>query len=312
MEHKHTDSVFIILGDFNRAKLNNELPKYRQHVTCPTRESNILDHCYTVFKGAYRSVPRAALGLSDHCLVHLLPTYRQKLKCAKPVVSTVKKWTNEAKERLQDCMELTDWCVFDDATSSLDEHTDTVTSYISFCEDICVPTRTRIKYNNDKPWFNAKLKQLRRSKEEAYRSGDRALYNQARNTLTKEIKAAKKNYSNKLSSMMSRNEPSIAWRCLQNITSYKRPSTQTMGDRQLADDLNRFYCRFEQPSNELPSNTTSHPPDYQPPIQPALKICEEDVLRLFKKQKVKKAPGPDGISPSCNLPIGPTGRWTMQ
>ncbi|XP_062849576.1 putative nuclease HARBI1 [Trichomycterus rosablanca] len=104
------------------------------------------------------------------------------------------------------------WCVFDDATSSLDEYTDTVTSYISFCEDICVPTRTRIKYNNDKPWFNAKLKQLRRSKEVAYRSGDRALYNQARNTLTKEIKAAKKNYSNKLSSMMSKNEPSTVCR----------------------------------------------------------------------------------------------------
>ncbi|XP_062849564.1 putative nuclease HARBI1 [Trichomycterus rosablanca] len=71
---------------------------------------------------------------------------------------------------------------------------------------------TRIKYNNDKPWFNAKLKQLRRSKEVAYRSGDRALYNQARNTLTKEIKAAKKNYSNKLSSMMSKNEPSTVCR----------------------------------------------------------------------------------------------------
>ncbi|KAL7824810.1 hypothetical protein AOLI_G00327080 [Acnodon oligacanthus] len=147
---------------------------------------------------------------------------RQELKCAKPVVSSVKRWTNEAKERLQDCMELTDWRVFEDATGSLDEYTDTVTSYISFCEDTCVPTRTRIKYNKDKPWFNARLKQLRRSKEAAYRSGDRALYNQARNTLNKEIRAAKKSYSNKLSSMVSTNEPSSVWKCLQNITSYKR------------------------------------------------------------------------------------------
>ena len=112
--------------------------------------------------------------------------------------------------------------VFEDTTSSLDEYTDTVTSYISFCEDTCVPTRNRTEYNNNKPWFNARLKQLLRSKEAAYRSGDRTLYNQARNTLNREIRAAKKSYSNKLSSMMSINQPSTVWKCLQNITSDKR------------------------------------------------------------------------------------------
>ncbi len=93
MKQQHPDSVLIILGDFNKANLSRELPKYRQHVTCPTRDSNILDHCYTTIKDAYHSVPRAALGLSDHCLVHLIPTYRQKLKSAKPVLRTVKRWS---------------------------------------------------------------------------------------------------------------------------------------------------------------------------------------------------------------------------
>ncbi len=74
----------------------------------------------------------------------------------------------------------------------------TVTSYISFCEDICIPTRTFLSFNNDKPWFTGKLKQLRQAKEDAYRSGDKILYNQARNRLTKEIRVAKKNYSEKL------------------------------------------------------------------------------------------------------------------
>ncbi len=91
---KHPNSVLIILWDFKKANLSSELPKYRQHITCPTRDSNILDHCYTVIK--YHSVPRAALGLSDHCLVHLILTYRQKLKWAKPGLRTVKRWTNEA------------------------------------------------------------------------------------------------------------------------------------------------------------------------------------------------------------------------
>ncbi len=31
----------VILGDFNKANLTRELPKYRQHITCPTRDNNI-------------------------------------------------------------------------------------------------------------------------------------------------------------------------------------------------------------------------------------------------------------------------------
>ncbi len=121
-EQRHPDSVLIILGDFNKANLSRELPKYRKNVTCPTRDSKILDHCYTTIKNAYHSVPRAALGLSDHCLVHRIPTYRQKLKSAKSVVNTVKRWTN-----LQACLDLTDWSVFEAAANDLDELTETVT-----------------------------------------------------------------------------------------------------------------------------------------------------------------------------------------
>ncbi len=165
-----------------------ELPKYRQNITCPTRDSNILDHCYTAIKDAYHSVPRAALGLSDHCLAHLIPTYRQKLKSAKPVLRTVKRWTNEAEQDLKACFDFTDWSVFEATAHNLDELTETVTSYISFCEDMCIPTRTRLPYNNDKPWFTAKLRQLRQAKEDAYRKGDIVLCKQAKYTLEKQIR----------------------------------------------------------------------------------------------------------------------------
>ncbi len=57
-EQKHPDSVLIILGDFNKSNLLRELPKYIQHVTRPTRDSNIFDHCYTTIKDAY------------HCMSH--------------------------------------------------------------------------------------------------------------------------------------------------------------------------------------------------------------------------------------------------
>ncbi len=107
-EQQHPDYILIIFGDFNKENLSRELPKYRQHITCPTRDSIILDHCYTTIKEAYHSVLWAALGLSDHCLVHIIPTYRQKLKSAKAVLRTVKRWSNEAELDLQASFHLTD------------------------------------------------------------------------------------------------------------------------------------------------------------------------------------------------------------
>ena len=73
------DSLVIVLGDFNKGILTRELPKYRQFIKCPTREQNILDYCYTTVSSAYHAVPRAALGLLHHVMVHLIPAYRQKL-----------------------------------------------------------------------------------------------------------------------------------------------------------------------------------------------------------------------------------------
>ncbi len=68
---------------------------------------------------------------------------------------------------------------------------------------MCIPTRTHLTYNNDKLWFTAKHRQLLQAKEDAYRNGDRLLYKQAKYTLKKEIRVAKRNYSGKLRIQLS-------------------------------------------------------------------------------------------------------------
>ncbi len=198
-------------------------------------------------------------------MVYLIPTYKQKLKSANPVLRTIKRWADEAERDLQACFDLTDRSVFEAAATDLDELTETVTSYISFCEDMCIPTRTFLSFNNDKPWFTGKLKQLRQAKEDAYRSGDKIFYNQARNILTKEIRVAKNNYSEKLRRDLSANNPASVWTGLRNITKYKTPPPQSVENQQLADDLNVFYCRFEKarltPST-CPDLHSTHSPTY--------------------------------------------------
>src|SRR4029434_7337934 len=129
------------------------------------------------------------------------------------------------------------------------------------------------------------------------------------NTLTKEIRVAKRSYSEKLKNRFSANDPASVWRGLQDITNYRKSSPHSMENPQLADDLNVFYFRFEHPpftpltrSNSdftqpsaPPAITSPLPPD----SPPGLTVCEEHVCQLFQRQKIKKAAGPDGVSPSC-------------
>ncbi|KAK3570721.1 hypothetical protein QTP86_025265 [Hemibagrus guttatus] len=146
---------------------------------------------------------------------------------------------------------------------------------------------------------------LRQAKEDAFRNGDRVLYNQARNTLNKEIRVAKRSYAKKLENQFSANDPASVWKGLKYITNYKTPSPSTEANQQLAEDLNEFYCRFETailtphaPSEHLSIQPLTPPATpLSPP--PALRISEDDVRQIFLKQKKRKAPGPDGVTPVC-------------
>lgn len=56
------------------------------------------------------------------------------------------------------------------------------------------------------------------TKEEAYSSGNRALYKQATNKLSKEIRVAKRSYNEKFKkNYFSANDPASVWRDLQHI-----------------------------------------------------------------------------------------------
>lgn len=57
LETSHPEAAFIVAGDFNKANLKKVLPKYHQHITCPTRAKNTLDHVYTPFRDGYKALP---------------------------------------------------------------------------------------------------------------------------------------------------------------------------------------------------------------------------------------------------------------
>ncbi|KAM9821254.1 dihydrofolate reductase isoform 5-T5 [Syngnathus typhle] len=217
------------------ANLAHELPGYRQHVTCPTRGAQTLDHCYTVIKDAYHSAARAALGLSDHCLVHLIPAYRQKLKTSKPVEAAQSQGGG-----------LQEW--------------------------------------RPRP-----------------------------------VQADQKH-----------TEPRV-WKGLQSITGYKKRTPRPVESPRLANQLNKFYRRFDRSfhTTGLPAAQSTYSPlpttALSTPLSslshtlslaeaaPALHIREEEVRQMFRRQKTRKAPGPDAVSPSslkvCAEQLAPTFAW---
>ncbi len=71
-ETVHPDAAFVVLGDFNKANFRTIAPKYFQHIPINTRGDRVLDHCYSPFRDAYKSLPP--------------PTFRQivSLFCSAP------------------------------------------------------------------------------------------------------------------------------------------------------------------------------------------------------------------------------------
>ena len=133
LERSNADCNITALGDFNRMNLSKELSNYKQQINCPTREDQILDHCYNTITSAYCAQAKAPLGNSDHAMIHLVPVYTQKVRSAKPIIRKVKIWSADAIETLRACFECTDWRVFHESCDNLDTYTDTVSSYIDFC-----------------------------------------------------------------------------------------------------------------------------------------------------------------------------------
>ena len=94
----------------------------------------------------------------------------------------VHRWSFEAIQRLQVCLDCTSWDIFLESSDAIDECTDVVTSYFIFC---------KARYSNQRPWFRDSLRQKVRARESAFQSGDEIKFKAAKYELRKAVKVAK-------------------------------------------------------------------------------------------------------------------------
>ncbi len=129
MSHQRTRilDIAIFVGtkdfnwDFNKANLKKVLPNFHQHISCPTRGLNTLDHCYTPLNNAYKAHSLPAFGKSDHVAIFLTPEYKQRIAREPPVERKVTRWSPHSEATLQASLDDVVWDMFRASSSDVSE-----------------------------------------------------------------------------------------------------------------------------------------------------------------------------------------------
>lgn len=166
--------------------------------------------------------------------------------------------------------------------------TDSVLCYIKNCiETVTVDKCIRI-YPNQKPWMNKKVRQLLKERNNAFKSGDTAIYSTARANLKRGIREAKSMYRRKIEDHLDSHNSRQVWQGVQHLTNYKTNVGVADGDASLAEKLNYFFARLEVDQPGAPILT--------PGAYEAWTVEEWQVRCILRSINTRKAAGPDGIS----------------
>lgn len=197
---------------------------YFQHVKCATRKDRILDQCYTNVEDAYTSVSLPPLGRSDHNIVQLIPRYRPLVQREPTVTRTIKEWSDDAVEKLKGSLDCTDWDVFVDSSSDINELTESVCGYIDFCVECTIPQKTVKMFPNNKPWITKTIKDIINRKKFAFLKNDKGEYRSVQKELKEGIRKEKEQYQNKIESHFTHNNMRV-WSGMKLMSRYVKGNT---------------------------------------------------------------------------------------
>ncbi len=202
--NKHPDVASIIAGDFNKANLRQVMPNFHQHISCPTRGPNSLDHCYTQFKNANKARSLPAFSKSDHAAIFLTPENKQRIIQEPPVEREVTRWSSHSDAMLQTALDDVDWDLFRARSSDVSEFTDVALIFVNTLTEQATETVTIRTFSNQKPWVDRSIRDAVNHRTAAYnaglRSGNMSEYKASCYALRRGVRAAKLRYRERIES----------------------------------------------------------------------------------------------------------------
>ncbi len=169
--NKHPDAASIVAGDFNKANLRKVMPNFHQHVSCPTRGPNTLDHYYTQCKNAYKARSLPAFGKSDHYAIFLTPEYKQWFVQEPLVEREVTRWSSHSEAMLQAALDDVDWDMYRASSSDVSEFTDLALSFVNTLTEQATETVKIRTFSNQKPWVDRSIRDAVNHRTAAYNAG---------------------------------------------------------------------------------------------------------------------------------------------
>ena len=141
-----------------------------------------------------------------------------------------------------------DWQCFYDGCDDMNDLCDAVSSYINFCVDSIIPSKTVVMYPNNE------LKAVINKKKNIFYTGDplekKAVSREVRN----EIRKAKIQYRDKIEEQYCSGDLRAAWQGIQQMASINQYSGETrqlttisgVNDVDLPNAFNSFFSHFEK------------------------------------------------------------------
>ncbi len=299
--NKHLDAASIIAGDFNKANLKKVMPNFHQHVSCPTRGLNTLDHCYTPFKNAYKARSLPAFGKSDHAAISLTPEYKQRIVQETPVEREVTRWSSHSEAMLQVALDDVDWDMFRASSSDVSEFTEVALRFVNTLTEQATETVTIRTFSNQKPWVDRTIRDAVNHRTAAYNagllSGNMSEYKASCYALRRAVRAAKLRYRERIESHFQLIDSRRMWQGLKTIcSSGNNSSAEVRADPLLAEELNTFYGHFECNGCCVTLPISASGSSRQNSDDHVITMSEDEVRRELKRVNVRKAAGPDGIT----------------
>lgn len=165
---------------------------------------------------------------------------------------SIRKWSDEADTRLQDCFAGTDWDMFRDSPIGIEEFT-TVTGFINKCIEDVFPTVTIWTYPNQKPCITGSNHTGIKARATAYKEQDSDIdtYKKARYDRRWDKKTWKRTIKEEVGILLHRfrHSSDVGGLAVDNGLQRETQLWDAQWHR-TPNELNAFYAHFEENNTE--------------------------------------------------------------